>query len=68
MDNLIYSNSCTLKYNKEQDFESCAIQINTQENNVIILCLYRAPSGNYDNFLNLLDKTLNFYINPKLNI
>jgi hypothetical protein len=50
MDNLIYSNICTQKYNKEQNFEICAIQINTQENNVIILCIYRAPSGNYDNF------------------
>jgi len=50
MDNLIYSNICTQKFNKEQDFEICAIQINTQENNVIIMCIYRPPSGNYENF------------------
>jgi len=69
MDTLTYSNIYIQKYTKEQDLEICAIQLNTPENRVIILCLYRAPSGNFENILNLLDKILNsLYINLKQNL
>jgi exonuclease III len=64
-DTLTYSNINLLKYNKEQDIEICAIQLNTQVNTVIILCLYRAPSGNFENFLNMLDKILYSLYKPK---
>ena len=65
MDTLTYSNICIQKYTKEQDLEICVIQLHTQENTVIILCLYRAPSGNFENFLNLFDKILNSLHKPK---
>jgi exonuclease III len=59
LDTLTCSNINLLKYSKEQDLEICAIKLHTQENNIIILCLYRAPSGNFGNFLNTMDKILN---------
>ena len=65
MGTLTYSNINLRKYSKEQDLEICAIQLYTQENTVIIICLYRAPSGYFGNFLNLLDKILNSLHKPK---
>jgi exonuclease III len=59
LDTLTHSNISLLKYCKEQDFEICAIQLHTQENNIVILCLYRAPTQNFGNFLNTMDKILN---------
>jgi hypothetical protein len=43
---------------KKQDIEICAIQLKTQSKFVIILCLFRAPSGNLRNFLKTLEKIL----------
>ena len=45
-DTLTFSKSNVLKHCKEQDIEICAVQLKLQKNTVIILCLYRAPSGN----------------------
>jgi hypothetical protein len=42
---------------KEQDFEICAIQLITKTSNLIILSLYRAPSGDVNEFLRSLDAT-----------
>jgi hypothetical protein len=47
------------KYCKEQDFEIAAIQINLNRDKIIIFRIYRAPSGNFDYFLNKLDNILN---------
>jgi hypothetical protein len=44
---------------KEQDFEICAIQLVTKTANLIILSLYRAPSGD------ALDATLKYLYKPK---
>jgi exonuclease III len=65
LDTLTYSNISLLKYSKEQDHEICAIQLHTQENCIIILCLYRAASGNFGYFLNTMDKILNSLHKPK---
>ena len=35
------------------------IQLNIQKEKVIILCIYRAPCGNFDCFLNKLEIILN---------
>jgi exonuclease III len=60
----IYKHQST-KHCKEQDIEIAAIQIKFNDKNVIILCVYRAPSGNYDYFLNKLDNILNALHNYK---
>jgi hypothetical protein len=50
---------------KEQDFEICAIQLVTKTSHLIILSLYRAPSGEVNEFLRRPDATLKYLYNPK---
>jgi exonuclease III len=48
-----------LKHTKEQDIEIVAIQLNIQKRKVIIICVYRAPCGNFELFVNKLEIVLN---------
>jgi hypothetical protein len=57
------SHHCT-----EQDFEICAIQLVTKTFNLIILILYRDPSGDVNEFLRRLDATLKYLYNPRSEI
>ena len=41
----IYSN------NKEQDIEITAVKLKLIKKNIIVACVYRAPTGNMDYFL-----------------
>jgi hypothetical protein len=50
---------------KEQDLEICAVQLETKTSNLIILSLYRAPSGDFQQSLMVLDATLKYLYNPK---
>jgi hypothetical protein len=43
---------------KEQDLEICAIQLETKTYELIIISLYRAHSGDFNQFLKRLDTTL----------
>ena len=47
------------KYCNEQDIELAAIQIKLQKGKIIIICIYRAPSGNFGIFLHNLEIILN---------
>lgn len=47
------------KYHKEKDLEICALKLNVQMNNFIIICIYRSPTGNYTYFLTQLEIILN---------
>jgi exonuclease III len=49
------------KHAKEQDLEIDAVQINLSRSKLIIICIYRAPTGNFDYFLHKLDYILNSY-------
>jgi hypothetical protein len=42
----------------EKIFEICSIQIELGIYSIIVLCIYRSPSGNFSKFLNALDSTL----------
>ena len=53
------------KYCKEQDIEIYVAKLKFKEKNVIILCVYRAPSGNFDYFLKTLDSILTSLHNHK---
>ena len=64
-DTLSYTNINLDKYAKEQDIEICVIQLKAQKKFVIILCLYRVPSGNMESFLKTLDKILASLHKPK---
>ena len=61
LETLKFTNINLLKYSKEQDIEIAAIQFNIQKEKVIILCVYRAPCGNFDYFLNKLEIILNSF-------
>ena len=53
------------KHNKEQDLEITAIKIKFPTKNVIVFCVYRAPSGDMDYFLCHIEKILNDLYKPK---
>jgi hypothetical protein len=42
------------KYCKEKDIEVCAIKLNITPIQLIILAIYRSPSGNFTSFLKIL--------------
>jgi exonuclease III len=50
---------------KEQDLEICAILLVTKTANLIIFSLYRAPSGDVNEFLKRLDAVLKYLYSPK---
>jgi exonuclease III len=56
---LKFTNISLQKHCKEQDIEITAVQLKLNKKNVIIFCVYRAPSGDFDYFLNKLDYILN---------
>ena len=47
------------KYCKEKDIEVCAVRLKITPIQLIILAIYRSPSGNFTNFLKNLDSILN---------
>jgi exonuclease III len=51
------------KYCKEQDIEICVIKLTSilYNNNIIIMAVYRAPSGNFNLFLKRLDDILKLF-------
>jgi hypothetical protein len=46
------------KHCKEQDIEITTVQLKLNRKNVTIPCVYRAPSGDFEYFLNKLDYIL----------
>ena len=62
---LTYDNIDLTKYSKDQDLEICVIKLQSQRKNLIIFCLYGAPSGNFGNFLHLMEKILKLLYKPK---
>jgi len=54
-----FSNINILKYNKEQDIEIAAVQLNNQKRRINVICVYRAPCGNFELFMNKLEIILN---------
>ena len=38
--------------------EICAVQIETTDKRIIVICVYRSPSGDFNHFLRLLDMAL----------
>ena len=65
-ESLKFTNINLQNYCKEQDIEMCAAKLKLNETNVIILYVYRAPSGNFDCFLKTLESILNSLHNQKM--
>ena len=51
----------------DQDFEACAIQLNSKHDKLCILAIYRSPQGNFNTFLTNLDLILHKFFNLNFN-
>lgn len=49
---------CLTSYCVERDFECCASKIDLDYQKLTILCVYRSPSGNINNFISKLESVL----------
>jgi hypothetical protein len=50
---------------EEKNIEICSLKISLVKSNILIICIYRSPSGNFEHFINKLDKALNLLSKPK---
>ena len=50
----------------EKTLEICAIKLQFESLKLIILCIYRTPTGNLEHFLSLMEKILTHLLQPKL--
>ena len=46
-------------FNRAKDLETCALKISLLQKNLIIICIYRSPTGNFKYFVNKLEVILN---------
>ena len=51
---------------KEQDIEICAVKLNIKDSIIIVLGIYRSPSGQFDCFLHTLENIMNVLYNNKI--
>jgi hypothetical protein len=54
------------KFCIDQIIEICAVKLLSARRNICIIAIYRAPSGNVVQFLNILDKVLNTIYCPSV--
>jgi hypothetical protein len=54
-------------YCLDQDFEACAIHLNSKHDKLCTLATYTSPQGNFSTFLTNLDLTLHKFFNQNLN-
>jgi hypothetical protein len=66
--NLKFTNVNIDEYCPEQDIEAYALKLKSTFSNICILALYRAPSGNFSEFLNRLESILKYCIPKKLKL
>lgn len=63
-DNIKYETCDSYMFCKEQEFECCAIKILNADKNFIIMCLYRAPTGETQFFLSQLENVMSKFFKP----
>ena len=63
-ESLTYVNNELDKFGKEQDLEISAVKITSLPMLIIIICIYRSPSGNLSFFLKNTDNILTQYRKP----
>jgi hypothetical protein len=49
----------------EQHIECCSVQLESEFSSTYVLAIYRAPTGDYELFLNKLERILNYLYKPK---
>jgi len=57
--NLNYTNIDLSTYCRDQDIEVCALNLELTYSKLRIMTVYRAPTGNFEVFINRLDSILN---------
>ena len=60
-ESLAFTNTDLQKFCIEQDIETCVIKLNLQFTIIYIICIYRAPTGNFVHFMKGLDSILNHF-------
>jgi len=50
---------------KEKDLEICAVKLNLSKIKIVIITIYRSPTGNYNYFLRKIDSLLNLLYTKK---
>jgi len=65
---LKFKNIDLSKYCKEKDFEICAVKLNSSSAIVCIITIYRAPTGNFNYFLQSIDNVLQSLYIPNSHI
>ena len=53
------------QYNKEKDFEICALKLHIFSGSFTVICIYKSPTGN---FLNKLESILNTIYNKSTDL
>jgi hypothetical protein len=51
---------------KEKDLEICAVELETESSTLIILNLYRAPTGDFNRFMKNVGDTLKYLYKPQV--
>ena len=64
-EDLDYSTISQDSYCKEKDIEVCAVKLNTTPRPLIVIPVYRSPSGSFNDFLINLDSILNMLYSSK---
>jgi len=57
--NIQFYTTNLVQYNKEKDFEICALKLHISSNSFTIICIHRSPTGNFSYLLNQLELILN---------
>ena len=50
---------------REKDLEICAVELETGASKLIVLSIYGAPTGDFNQFFKKLDDTLKYLCKPK---
>jgi exonuclease III len=62
---LVFNIINVTQYGIEKILEPCAIKIDFGEHDIIVICLYRSPIGDFYQFLHILDTTLMYLSKTK---
>jgi hypothetical protein len=57
-ENVLYQTMDLRRVCREKTFGTCAVKLQIASTKLIVLCIYRAPSGNLNQFIELLDSAL----------
>ena len=68
LNNILFDVTDLEQFNKEKDFEICALKIQIMSTYLIVLRVYRFPSGNFPYFLTKLETVLNILYKKSANI